>query len=91
MGTIVVPFAGLNVTKSKIQIRRIEMTPTGMAMKNHIPQDGCGSIIANAIIFCGEAIGESIPPIFEERAIPRINALDILESDGRLRSIGLKR
>lgn len=39
-------------------------------------------------MFWGEAIGESIPPILEARAMPRISALDIWESDGRLRSIG---
>lgn len=39
-------------------------------------------------MFCGDAIGESIPPMFEARAIPRMRALDISESAGRLRSIG---
>ncbi len=42
-----------------------------------------------AIRFWGDAIGESIPPILEERAIPRIKAFDMFESDGRLRSMGL--
>lgn len=35
-------------------------------------------------------MGESIPPIFEARAIPRMTALDIGESDGKLRSMGLE-
>ena len=39
-------------------------------------------------MFWGEAIGESIPPMFEASAIPRMTALDMLESDGKLRSIG---
>jgi hypothetical protein len=29
-----------------------------------------------------------MPPIFEARAIPMMTALDMLEPDGRLRSIG---
>jgi len=41
-------------------------------------------------MFCGDAMGESIPPIFEASAMPRMRALDIGESDGRLRSIGYK-
>jgi hypothetical protein len=39
-------------------------------------------------MFCGEAMGESIPPTLEDRAMPMMRALDMLESEGRLRSIG---
>ena len=69
-------------------MRRMEMIPTGRAMKNQVSHDGAGSIIWMATMFCGDAIGESMPPMFEARAMPRISALDICESDGRLRSIG---
>ncbi len=64
--------------------------PTGRAMKNQISHDGPGSIISRATMFCGDAIGESIPPMLEASAMPRMRALDIGESEGRLRSIGYK-
>lgn len=88
MGTMLVPLLGWNVTRSRIQMRTMEMIPTGRAMKNHVSQDGSGSIIWRATMFCGDAIGESMPPMLEARAIPRMSALDIWESEGRLRSIG---
>jgi hypothetical protein len=88
MGTMFVPLLGWKVRRRRIQMRIMEMMPTGRAMKNQMSQDGLGSIIWMAKMFCGDAIGESMPPMFEARAMPRINALDICESDGRLRSIG---
>ena len=33
-------------------------------------------------------MGESMPPMFEARAMPRMRALDIWESEGRLRNMG---
>jgi hypothetical protein len=39
-------------------------------------------------MFWGEAMGESMPPILEARAMPRMRAFDICESEGKLRSIG---
>ncbi len=62
--------------------------PTGRATKNHVPHDGGGCMISRATIFCGDAMGESIPPILEASAMPRMRALDICESEGRLRSMG---
>lgn len=56
---------------------KIDMMPTGRAIKNHMPHDGWGSMICRATMFCGDAIGESIPPMLEARAIPRMSALDI--------------
>jgi len=88
MGTIVVPRPGLKETRRTIQIRRMDMMPTGRTMKNQTPQDGCGSMMSSATMFCGEAMGESIPPILEARAMPRMRAFDICESEGRFRSIG---
>jgi hypothetical protein len=40
MGTIVVPFPGWNEISRRIQMRKIEIMPTGRAMKNQTPQDG---------------------------------------------------
>ncbi|OBT38883.1 hypothetical protein VE00_11115 [Pseudogymnoascus sp. WSF 3629] len=57
-------------------------------MKNQTAYEGCGDMIASAMIFYREAMGESMPPTVEARAIPRISALDMLESEGRLQSIG---
>lgn len=90
MGTIVVPRPGLKVTSKRSQITRMEIIPTGKAIKNQVPQEGCGDMMERATIFCGEAIGESIPPTLEASAMPRISALDIWESDGRFRSMGLQ-
>ena len=87
---MVVPLPGWNVTSRMSQIRRMEIMPTGRAMKNQIPQEGSGLIECSATIFCGDAIGESMPPMLEARAIPRMRALDMFESDGRLRSMGCK-
>lgn len=67
---------------------RTEMIQTGRAMKNQMPQLGSGRMFCRAIMFCGEAIGDAAPPIFAARAIPRISALEKLESDGRLRRSG---
>lgn len=39
-------------------------------------------------MFCGEAMGEAAPPILEARAIPRMRALEKLESEGKLRRSG---
>ena len=64
------------------------MMQTGRATKNHDSQLGSGFMFCRAIIFCGEAMGEAAPPILEERAIPRIRALEKFESAGRLRSSG---
>ena len=41
-------------------------------------------------MFCGEAMGDAAPPMFAARAMPRIRALEKLESDGRLRRSGLR-
>lgn len=72
-------------------MHKIEMIPTGMVIKNQVAQDGAGFIMASANMFCGDAIGESMPPILEANAMPRIKALDMFESAGRLRSMGLLR
>ena len=61
MGTIVVPRPGWKVKSRITQMSKIEMMPTGRAMKNHMPHDGWGSMICSATMFCGDAIGESIP------------------------------
>ena len=90
IGTITVPFPGLNDMRRSTQIMSIDIMPTGRVTKNHVIHDGCGCIIWRAMIFCGEAIGESIPPMLEARAIPMMTALDICESEGRLRSMGYR-
>lgn len=64
------------------------MMPTGMVMKNQAAHDGWGDMMARAMMFCGDAMGDSMPPTLDARAMPRIRAFDMFESDGRLRSIG---
>ncbi|OLL25726.1 hypothetical protein NEOLI_002903 [Neolecta irregularis DAH-3] len=51
-----------------------EITQTGNVTMNHSAHVGFGNMFSRAIIFCGDAIGDAIPPIFEERAIPKIRA-----------------
>ena len=69
---------------------RTEMMQTGRAMKNQIPHDGCGRMFCSAMMFCGEAIGEAMPPRLQARAMPRMRALLKLESLGRLRRRGCR-
>ena len=45
-------------------------------------------MFSRAIRFCGDAIGEAAPPMFDASAIPSNSALDMSLSDGRLRRIG---
>ena len=85
---MVVPFPGWNVTRRRAQIRRMEMIQTGRAMKNQMPQLGWGRMFWRAMMFCGEAMGEAAPPMLEARAMPRMRALEKLESEGRLRRSG---
>ena len=87
---MVVLFPGWKLMRRRTQMRRIEIMQTGSAMKNQMPQLGSGRIFCKAIMFCGEAIGEAAPPMFAARAMPRISALEKLESDGRLRRSGYK-
>lgn len=68
----------------------MDIMPTGSAMKSHWIQLGSVIMVSMAMRFCGDAIGESMPPILDASAIPRIRAFDIFESDGRLRSMGYK-
>lgn len=69
-------------------MRRMEMMQTGRATKNQAPQLGSGCMFCRAMMFWGEAIGEAAPPMLEARAMPRMRALEKLESEGRLRSMG---
>ena len=57
---------GWKVIRSSTQISRLEMTQTGMAMKNQVPHVGSGSIFCiSKFVFCGDDIGEAAPPMFE--------------------------
>lgn len=89
MGTIVVFFPGCSVTRSITQMRMMERTETGSAMKNHVPQFGAGAMFCSAMRFCGLAMGLAMPPMLLARAIPNNRALLMLLSRGRFRSIGL--
>lgn len=88
IGEIVVPRPGWKVTSKSSQIKTIEMAPTGMTMKNHCNHVGSGCMMPIATTFCGDAMGESMPPIFDARAMPMITAFDMFESDGRVRNMG---
>ena len=66
----------------------METMQTGSAMKNQMPHEGAGRMFCRAMMFCGEAIGEAIPPRLQARAMPRMSALLKLESVGRLRRRG---
>ena len=64
------------------------MMHTGRAIKNQTSQLGSGLIFSRAMMFCGEAMGDAAPPILDARAIPKISALEKLESEGRVRRRG---
>jgi hypothetical protein len=66
----------------------MEIMHTGSATKNQTPHEGSGCMFCSAMRFCGLAIGDAAPPIFELSAIPRSRAFVISESAGRFRSIG---
>lgn len=88
IGTMVVPRLGLKVIRRRTQMPRIERMQIGKAMKNQVPQLMAGSMFCNAMMFCGDAIGDAAPPMLEARAMPRITAFENRESVGRFRSIG---
>lgn len=88
IGIMVVPRLGLNVTNSRAQMSRMVSMQTGSAMKNQVPQLILGDMFWSAIMFCGDAMGDAAPPMLAARAMPRINALQKFESDGRFRRSG---
>lgn len=47
---------------------------TGIAIMNHSGQVGGGFIMPTAMMFCGDEIGDAIPPTFAARAIPSMRA-----------------
>ena len=69
-------------------MRKTEMKQTGSAMKNHVNQLGSGFMRSSAMMFCGEAMGDAIPPTHAARAIPRMRDLENSESPGRFRRMG---
>ena len=69
-------------------MRTMEMAETGRETANQEPQSSWGSMALSAMRFCGLAMGEAAPPIFELSAIPSSNAFDMSLSDGRFRRIG---
>lgn len=68
-----------------IKLPRME---SGIDIINHSPQEGAGSIFWIAIIFCGEEMGDAIPPKLDANAIPMIKQGANLESEGKVRRIG---
>jgi tetratricopeptide (TPR) repeat protein len=67
---------------------KIEIMHTGMGTKNQLPYKGCGCMFWRAMRFCGLAMGEAAPPMFELSAMLRRKALVMSESAGRLRKMG---
>lgn len=79
---------GRKVTSSRSQISRMLMMQTGSATKNQIPQPGCGCMFCSAMRFCGEAMGDAAPPMFDAKAIPSNKDFDMSLSAGRFRRMG---
>lgn len=68
---------------------RLPIRHTGMATINHSAQDGgAGDMFWIAMIFCGDDMGDAIPPRLEAKAMPRIRQGPNVESTGRVRSMG---
>lgn len=61
---------------------------TGMETANHWNQEGGGCMLPMATTFCGDEIGEAIPPTLAAIAIPMIKALAYVDFGGWLRRIG---
>ena len=51
-------------------MRTMEIPDTGRATANQLNQSRGSSIACNAIIFCGDEIGELCPPILAAKAMP---------------------
>lgn len=45
---------------------------SGSATANQLPQEGGGFMFWIVMMFCGEDMGEAIPPTLEARAMPMI-------------------
>ena len=67
---------------------KTQMTLTGIDTTNHSPQDGVGCKLPNAKIFCGDAIGDAIPPTLEANVIPQIKAFEYPQDEGNNLRIG---
>lgn len=62
----------LKVRSKTIQMSRMLTMHTGIEMMNHSIHEGGGDIRPNEKMFCGEEIGDDIPPMLEAKAIPRM-------------------
>lgn len=65
-----------------------QMSDTGIETANQPNHEIGGFMYSSAMRFCGDEIGEAIPPMFDARAIPRMRAFANGESRGRVRRIG---
>lgn len=69
-------------------MKKIEVEATGIETANQPSHEMGGFIYSNAIKFCGEEMGEAIPPIFDASAIPRMSDLEKGDFAGSVRKIG---
>lgn len=76
------------LNKRMTQIPKMQSTDTGMATINHVVHEGVGFIIPIDMMFCGDAIGEDIPPMLEAKAIPKINDFAYLQFLGNVLNRG---
>ena len=67
---------------------KTEIEQRGMETSSHWGQVGGGFIFCRAMIFCGEEIGDAIPPMLEAKAIPRMRHRAYCELCGKVRRMG---
>ena len=73
---------------SPSQIMKLPTMHRGTATINHCAHDGGGDMFWMAMMFCGDEMGDAMPPKLEAKAIPRIRHEPNVESTGSVRKIG---
>lgn len=70
------------------QMQTTEVNETGIETLNQPIQEMGGFMYSSAMRFCGDEMGEAIPPMLEARAMPRMSAFENGDLDGRVRRMG---
>lgn len=69
-------------------MKKMEVEATGMDTANQPSQEMGGFMYSRAMRFCGDEMGDAIPPMLDARAIPRMSALEKDDLEGSVRRMG---